>query len=135
MAMFILTMQDVELLLDCVTQSRSFQDFESRGLESLQASVMEIKNDLEQQQESGNSAASLVVYSIYGSSTETKNPEPKEKKLKKKEVIEFNRILSENNYIDCCGCCRLCQMEYICDSSVDCYSCLIKEKCKRREKE
>lgn len=77
MAMFTFTLQDVELLFDCVTQSRGFKDFEKRGVEDLQASIMEMKNDLAQLHESGSAGASMVVWN-------TKNPEPK-RKMKKNE--------------------------------------------------
>lgn len=77
MAMFTFSLQDAELLLDCVTQSRGFKDFEQRGIEDLQASIMEMKNDLAQLQESGSAGASMVVWN-------TKNPEQK-RKIKKNE--------------------------------------------------
>jgi hypothetical protein len=63
MATLTLTIQSVELLLDCVTQSRGFKDFEERGIEELQAFIMEMKNDLEQLQKSGRICDSIVVWS------------------------------------------------------------------------
>jgi hypothetical protein len=77
-----LTMQGVELLLDCVTQSRGFKDFEERGIEDLQAIIMEMKSDLERLQRSGIAGASIVVWS-------TKDPEPREKKVKKKKRLNL----------------------------------------------
>lgn len=76
MAMFTFTLQDVELLLDCVTQSRGFKDFEKRGVEDLQASIMEIKNDLAQLREDSSNGAIMVVWN-------EKNPEPKRKVRKR----------------------------------------------------
>lgn len=44
--MFFFTLKEIDLLLDCVTQSRGFHDFERRGAEDLQEKIMNVKNEM-----------------------------------------------------------------------------------------